>query len=106
MPAGGPINPPNRDPCLLTRLLQQEIEGLTDIALIFAAFIPLYVWEVQPPAGFALKNPADVLYSVRSIGKGFVLIAITLHFFQKANDLRSFVGLAFTEPLTSQTRCV
>ena len=60
MPAGSPIDSLNGDTCLLARLLQQKIEGLSDIAFIFASFIPFDMWKVQPPAWFALENPADV----------------------------------------------
>ena len=60
MPTGSPIDPLNGDTCLLACLLEQEVERLSDIAFIFASFIPFDMRKVQPPAWFALENPADV----------------------------------------------
>ena len=105
--AGGPINPFGWDTCLLTCLLEKEVDGLSNVALVFTAFRPLDVGEVQPTLGFPLEDAADVLQRIWSVGIGVVLVPIALRFLKEADDLRfSRIGQSLAEPLTSQPRSI
>jgi len=88
-------------------MLEQEVDRLSNIALVFAAFRSLDAREVQPLYGLPLEDATNVVQSIRSIDISVVFVPVALCFLKEADDLRfSRFGQLLAEPLTSQPRSV